>query len=764
MTQPKAKFSEIGAAIHRGITHLEAHPSVTQILGVQLDPNRGYVEVTASIQLGLPNQWMAAGVSPNGVNAVETVTFLFPQNFPTHAPTVILRNNFDRSLAHVQPGSLDEPVSPCLFDGDLNELLHEQGLSAIVNQLIGWLEKAALEELINPSQGWEPIRRDSLEGFIVADSAALRKLALIGRKYELLGFIYLKLPKHPSASPALQSLLYYGHIDPRPLRSQDLQSLLDQWETEPQAMAGFSLALIILPTPLPSGQLPIADRYFPETVSDIASLQERAGLYGCDKNLNVALSALEAKLRGRDFDSAKLPIALFLCVRRPFPLIGEDSDIELMPYLIEIGAPKTLSAGAQTPVLPAAHRDALTPKLLQRFSGDPCLENRDVVLVGCGSLGSKIGIHLARSGAAPAIVIDKNFLSPHNAARHALLPTIENPWDFTSKAKALASSIRGLGQKTIVGDQDITEIVDNDKLLRKFFPRNTWAIINATASLTVRETLAAVSPNQLHPRIIEAALFAKGEIGVLTIEGPNRNPNSADLIAETYALMREDTKFRRAVFESETPLRSYGIGQGCGSMTMTISDAKISAMAAAMTLAIAQMRENNLPSSGGKIVLGAITENGMGLKWQSFKTLPVKIIAIEKAPLWTVRIIDRAHQKIMQDCAKYPNLETGGIIVGRVFESLRAFVVTDVLPAPIDSERSKSQFVLGISDVTAMLAQYSAACNQALYCLGTWHSHLNDSGPSDLDWQTAQRLSKVQDTPSVLLIRTPNSYRAIASI
>jgi hypothetical protein len=103
-------------------------------------------------------------------------------------------------------------------------------------------------------------------------------------------------------------------------------------------------------------------------------------------------------------------------------------------------------------------------------------------------------------------------------------------------------------------------------------------------------------------------------------------------------------------------------------------------------------------------------------------------------------------------------------LIGRLFEALQAFIITDVLLAPVDSCRSREEFILGTADVTTQLAQYSATCNHTLYCLGTWHSHLSDSGPSDRDWETAQKVAEHQSQPLVLLIRTPNNYRAIAAI
>lgn len=431
-----------------------------------------------------------------------------------------------------------------------------------------------------------------------------------------------------------------------------------------------------------------------------------------------------------------------------------------------MAASQMLTDGELTPVFPAAHRHAIAPKLLQEFSGEqPVPAGRDVVLIGCGSLGSKIAMHMARSGAAPSIIIDKNWLSPHNAARHALLPNTgaTNSW-FGPKVKELARAMKVLGQSCKAFEIDVTQIAQSSNLLKEVFPRNTWAIINSTASVVVRETLASIEPKKLYPRVIEASLFANSKVGLVAVEGPGRNPNSVDLIAEAYEAMREDSRLRSAVFEGEDPTQHRSVGQGCSSITTIASDAKISMQAAAITQGITKMQTEGLPDSGGRILLGAVTDDQMGLNWRTIDVPPVQIVLVDRNASWTVRISDRAHQKILKDCADYPFVETGGILVGRISEIQEAFVVTDVLPAPQDSIRSESRFILGIRNVKKMLADYASSCNYALYCLGSWHSHLTNAPPSECDLQTATRIADGRIAPSVLLIKNPTGYRAVAAI
>ncbi len=60
-----------------------------------------------------------------------------------------------------------------------------------------------------------------------------------------------------------------------------------------------------------------------------------------------------------------------------------------------------------------------------------------------------------------------------------------------------------------------------------------------------------------------------------------------------------------------------------------------------------------------------------------------------------------------------------------------------------------------------MVDDYTSTRGGAVYCLGTWHTHLRESGPSDIDRRTAETLAVARALPCTILIRTPSGYRAI---
>ena len=134
---------------------------------------------------------------------------------------------------------------------------------------------------------------------------------------------------------------------------------------------------------------------------------------------------------------------------------------------------------------------------------------------------------------------------------------------------------------------------------RQAWPKNSWGVVNTTASLVVREALAA--SNFLETRVIETSLFARGRVGLVTVEGPDRNPSTTDLMAECYALLREDKTLATVMFDKENMSRQQ-TGQGCGSLTMTMSDGRLSLFAAGMAEYLLARQRDGLPSETGEVL------------------------------------------------------------------------------------------------------------------------------------------------------------------
>ncbi len=410
------------------------------------------------------------------------------------------------------------------------------------------------------------------------------------------------------------------------------------------------------------------------------------------------------------------------------------------------------AAGDDEPVAPAMHLDATNPALLRAVSGAP--ETGPVVMLGCGSVGSKMGMHLARSGIQIPLVSDKGGLLPHNMARHALA----RPPLAVSKASELAGELAHLGQSPQVHKDDLVRDLATREGRRAVLPKQVAYAANTTASLGVREALAGLAPDDVKPRLAEAALFGRGHGGFLLVEGAAHNPTLCDLIAELYATAGSD-RLGDLLFDRAHGLTEIQIGQGCGSLTMPMTDMRLSTMTAALTEALLDVMQTD--TADGLIVAGTTAEDSPDTRWRHQPVSTFEIVPVDPVEGWTLRISQRVLNQIRAEIANYPNVETGGVMIGMCSARLKAVTVVDLLPAPPDSNRTAARFTLGTSGLKRAIAARHGLSGGTLFDIGTWHSHLADQGPSPLDRQTARELAAERPPPSVLLIATPGRLYAL---
>lgn len=186
----KIKFNK---AVRRALTLMESHPAICHVAIPSFDKETRTTSVSATFDVSLPNAWRPCGESPSGVRLKEEVRFDFPSDFPFSPPCVSLRRDFNRNLPHLQPYFLSGRPVPCIYEGDITELLHQAGLVSILKQTSVWLDRAATLDLMDPEQGWEPVRRDTFDSYIVADADKLR--GLVNRKggHRFFEFEYLRV-------------------------------------------------------------------------------------------------------------------------------------------------------------------------------------------------------------------------------------------------------------------------------------------------------------------------------------------------------------------------------------------------------------------------------------------------------------------------------------------------------------------------------------------------------------------------------------------
>lgn len=742
-------------AIDDALDQLRRHRGLSRVGDpVEVD---GKIHIAIDIPVELPSRSRPSGVSATGVRSIETCTLAFASGWPLYAPRPYLREDFPLDLPHINPHRAGQLVSPCVFEGSLDELLHRFGLDAIVDQVIDWLGKAAAGTLIDLAQGWEPTRRDACPSTIVfsaervAGAAATDGTILLTRA----GYATVEGGLYAYVSAALEA-------EPGLVFEQTPQG-------EPHGKwASGRCAALIVRAPLVDGQARVVATYQPESVVDLGSLLERATILGI--NQERLAYALDDYYRRSIFnlgqDARSWAQGLFaiviLVVQRPAALVGSPGrSIEVLPYVVryEVDAKAPLERKASAH--PAFHAHALSPELLARTSGHPLPATKaKVVLLGCGSLGSKLGLHLGRGGFGNMTFVDKEAMSPHNLARHSLVDEMSQllPPNKAEHMKAAFAKLSHAESRAV--NADAVMVLSDAARFVDVVPGDTALLLDATASLQVLAAATKSAPLAGYEgRLVRAMLYGQGRCGVLMLEGPGRAVRVDDLSGLLFEHCRVNPQVRSAIAgDSLEPTRVF-VGDNCRSLTTPMSDAVVSRSAAPMAIQIERWLVGGIPSSA-RMCIGVADAEGLGMSWAAIDVPPVTVIPVPNDGGWEVRVLPAVAQAIDNDVRFWDRLETGGALVGRVSYECRTITIAGLVDAPSDSKRSETQFVLGTNGLVLALRNAHADSLGHLMFIGTWHSHPRGGPHSGIDRETLRSIAKeAGGLPAVSLVWTPAGLR-----
>lgn len=684
--------------------YVSEHNAFVDISQIKISDNENIVAtISAKVKVNLPSRFIKAGITETGVKKGEDVVFHFPKAFPLKAPIIQLRDDFPRCFPHINPS--EKEVFPCIYEGNSSELLLQTGwMNGILNQLVDWLEKAASNDLMNYDQGWEPMRNDRFAGYMQYDIddtlAAYERLKAVLLTKEV-GY------------EDREGLILTGPLC-NPVKTQKAHALF-----------------FLTPNTV--------NHYVPNTIEKLSHLYDYAHSIG----INEIREQIE-ELDLRHIDEDKMFIVL--SVKRPMQIIGSSSNIEFLNFVISKKAKHRKKKGGRElkRTLPECNVSMLyhvadrSPKLLKRISGmhTKIDEDKAITLIGCGSLGSKIGLHLARNGNGPFLCVDSDIFMPHNNARHALISSV-----VCQKAGLLSSAIHSIGKissKPVIKDAWNVDY------------SSSRLIIDTTASFTVRNYLMT---NAGLPPVISCGLYDRGGSGLMLTENENKTGRLTNIWAYLYYQALTDEDIHGILFSSS--LENIQIGQSCSSQTMIVDDARISLIAATMSLKLQHILEVGLPKNA-EIQLTQYNDN-YSLR-STVHTVPEFIpvkssLAHDKE--WTVFISEPLVEWMRNRMkSKSPN-ETGGALIGSVFMFPKKIVITDIIEAPPDSVETPTSFILGVEGLERKIRDIEKRTNGKVTYLGTWHSHPCGGKASQTDERTFKKLLFVRNyEPTVCLIVT----------
>jgi len=683
------------------------HKSVIKIYDNYTN-DKGLICFNIDVEINLPSSYKANSKTDKGVKDIENVTLEFPKEFPYKAPKVYLRDDFNRNFPHINP--IVDKFNPCIFEGSVDELLQQPlWMDGILDQLIDWLETSASNSLINPEQGWEPMRVDDNNGLIFYEIEEL-----LNKHIDKKQFVFPVSYKYFKAS------LLVARISEIPIE-----------ESNSSYMFCFS-------------SNKISNEYLSYNIKNFTNLVE----FAKKNNIDNFKGSVNKKFIELKKENIKL-LFVFFFIKRPYTVIGTNSDIEILNFTLELKQHKKkdeVYQKAKVNILSGLNFS--DTKLLQQFSGAKQVinKNQTIMQIGCGSLGSKIALHLARNGNDNFKLIDEKPFAPNNNARHALFSSSS----LHSKVKLLQKAMYEIGLK------NINPISKNIFDIENFETSSNDIIIDSTASLSVNNYLTR---KEFEGRLIHTSLYNNGTIAFVGLEGKDRGVKIIDITALMYQKCTEENDIAKRITNTHATYQS--IGQGCGSFTTVCSDATISISSAGMSNLIQSKIDNGF-NNNGEFILGIMDENNLGMSWETniIQPLDVRFIKGIQGEDWEIRIFQNVLDEIKIESEKWNNLETGGILIGHISITTQIIVITGQIEAPKDSQRGQSKFYSGVKGLSEKLKSIEKSSAGMITQLGTWHSHPNSSSsPSIIDITSKKKMYEDRnDMPTVCLIWSQSGF------
>ena len=158
---------------------------------------------------------------------------------------------------------------------------------------------------------------------------------------------------------------------------------------------------------------------------------------------------------------------VIFAVNRPFNVIGTNSKWELLGYRVPFAQNNDNDLPASTVVFAPQLIRKTCPELLQTVSGTEINTPKKLMIIGSGSLGSKLTLHLAKTGKYSFELIDNDYFSSHNNTRYGFIAD-ELDSVYGSKVKLLQQELQKLKIPCLPKHDNVLNIINKaDKSSKK---------------------------------------------------------------------------------------------------------------------------------------------------------------------------------------------------------------------------------------------------------------------------------------------------------
>ncbi|MBN9300137.1 MAG: Mov34/MPN/PAD-1 family protein [Filimonas sp.] len=729
------------------LAQLKTYLGVETLTMLQWDNDR--VAIPLLLDVNLPGHGTFGGVD---VRAQEPVLLVInPHRYPFIGPMVYpdrLDFPYDE-LGHMYVAQEARPPAFCLVRGNPHEWYQGKRLKDVVIRAANWLSDGAAGELSVDGNQFEPLRLDGYNGRLTYD-------------YEEL----VQLVQQERGEGSSHALCLFEQLS---------QNNGGHWQFYKRVQGGDDIteALLKMAEEVKEDGSPKVVRRFglvTWSTDGIAYKNYNADLptnWGefktyCSK-FGIEVDELDVVMASLAFRLFSGSILVVVGIQRPFPLIGLPGDIEFANFHLKIDKADIVDERLrdETKVMFKKHEQLLTPGQARRISGFAATGlTGHSLFVGLGAIGSRVALHLAKSGSVNFSYADEDSLAPHNFPRHVLGPH----YTGMNKSVALVEELNELypgGASIVDGAKALDYGISRSTLENKSYE----SIMDFTASPRFMRELVQANM-QGEPRIVKGYVSDFGNLGILLFEGRGRNPRVDDLQAALYASARnvpELSAWLRREMAATVQAADVVIGVGCHSETTILSEDKIAIHAGLFSGAVKMETADDQPAEG-RIYLSQLKHEPFFQSTSTFITVaPFDVLKAANDPSWEVRYAAGVLSKLKAQMLKEYPRETGGVFLGFANYNTRTVHVVDVIDAPTDSRANPVCFFRGIAGLSESIDQVVDKTGGQIGYIGEWHSHPH--GPEELSQTDMRTVLRFRDEyaayatplPVFLTIITPTN-------
>lgn len=657
--RPQNLLTPKGKAIYKVALH---HPCVSDLICVRSTQGDDVIQMTLLLEVPDKPLYPILEREPVAIKCAKADKML-PEVYAA-------RYDFPLDLPHRNVMPFDRPVSLCVSDVVYDDIRSSFNAFEFIESIRRWFQQNAIGELHEKDR--------PLEVFFIAPE-----------------FSYLTA--------------YFARKEYLPVKYTRRTPFTSVIEEVRKDKSDYSLVSVLTQTNI-SGAI----RRVPECMGDLrglhgfngmpltdyilAELMSKEGLLKSTKPLMVCLMMPMKRDEHSDFENVNL-----------FALRFEKPAHDIVHAVKKLG--KYATAYVDQLVLKTSV--LLTPAELRElaFRNGTSYEDREITIIGTGSLGSQVLDHFVRCGNASVVnIVDNDVFFPHNMARH----TLEAKDIMKYKVDALKEKYEGIhGLKINVYRENYLHADKNtiDRIMK-----TCQLVVDASTSVSVERKLAL--DIQCYPvRRCSVFLNPQGTDVVMMMEDKSRL-HRLDLLEMDY--YRNIIYNEALVGHLDLPEKHPSNVFSCRSESVVMSFDGIGTLASVVS---SQIKIHSAVDEAELVMWRLQMESGDVHRVKLDITEWMEI----KQGCNTVYISKAVYEEMCEQRTRKLDLEepveTGGTFIGTYDWDRHIIYVVYMIAAPDDSVATETSYIRGVKGLAEEVERLKKLTGYQMMYIGEWHSH-----------------------------------------